>query len=344
MKSFKELNESMALPSKYAKNVESSKRAVNAPKGQIGFLHFDHGSDFEVFAPDSHDLAYFGKNVVRLKGRTTGKTQAAYIDWTKGTVSFSSGDHADDLKFDKPIKFKKASLYEEAEENVELYNQLAEDLEVSMPIDEVESKDLVKGKIYKSGSNDMLLKYTGRSKTIGTSYQPVFTVVDSKGVPRLVSGKKFTQHYGADVLKGLTLVEAEHKLDRTVVNTLKGIRDDLAKGKRTVKKIAAECSTFEQQIKDDYAKSIFARLADCKSRKDFESVLSTLPINESEENSEAPIDEAAKPIRDRVIAALVKKGSNEADATKIVDKNLNDALKVRPGATPAKLAEIVMIL
>ncbi|QDH49042.1 hypothetical protein PHYNN_253 [Pantoea phage Phynn] len=274
MKSFKEINESMALPSKYAKNVESSKRAVNAPKGQIGFLHFSHGADFDVFAPDSHDLAYFGKNVVRLKGRTTGKEQAAYVDWAKGTVSFSSGDHTDDLKFDKPVKFKKASLYEEAEENLHLYSQLAEDMEVSMPLEE--AVELVKGKIYKSSTNDMLLKYTGRSKAVGTSYQPVFTVVDSSGKPRLVSGKRFEQSYGDSVLKNLTLVEAQ-----------------------------------------------------------------TPSIEVPEETV---IDEAAKPIRDRVIAYLVKKGSNEADATKTVDKNLNDALKVRPGATPAKLAEIVMVL
>jgi len=209
MQSFKDLlNESMSLPSKYAKNVVTSDRAAHAAKGQIGSLHYAHGSDFDVYAPDSHDLAYFGKNVVRLKGKTTGKEQAAYVDWQKGTVSFYSGNHGDDKDFDKPVKFKTATLFKEAEENLDLYNQLAEDLEVSMPIEESE-QTLVKGKIYKAASNDMLLKYTGRSKAVGTSFQPVFTVVDSKGVPRLVKGKNFTQSYGSDVLKNLSLVEAE---------------------------------------------------------------------------------------------------------------------------------------
>lgn len=279
MQSFKDLlSESMSLPSKYAKNVVTSDRAAHAAKGQIGSLHYAHGSDFDVYAPDSHDLAYFGKNVVRLKGKTTGKEQAAYVDWQKGTVSFYSGNHGDDKDFDRPVKFKTATLFKEAEENLELYNQLAEDLEVSMPVDEAE-QTLVKDKIYKAASNDMLLKYTGRSKAVGTSFQPVFTVVDAKGVPRLVKGKKFTQSYGSDVLKNLTLVEAEHKLDRDVINTLKGIKDDLAHGKRTVKKIAEECKHFEKQIKDEYAQSVFARLADCKNRKEFETVLNSLHLD-----------------------------------------------------------------
>lgn len=340
MKSFKEmLSESMSLPSKYAKNVELSARAAHAAKGQIGTLHFAHGADFDVYAADSHDLAYFGKNVVRLKGRTTGKEQAAYVDWAKGTVSFSTGNHGDDKDFEKPAKFKHGNIFKESEENIDLYNQLAEDFEVAMPIDEVDREQLVKGKIYKASSNDMLLKYTGRSRTTGDSFQPIFTVVDDKGVPRLVQGKKFTQSYGDSVLKNLSLVEAQHKLGRDVLNTLKGIKNDLVSGKRTVKKIADECKHFEKQVTDEYAQSVFARLADCKNRKDFETVLNSLSLNESED-----LDEAVKSTRDKVIAVLVKQGSNEKDATKIVDKNLADAMKVRPGATPSKLAEVVMSL
>lgn len=41
---------------------------------------------------------------------------------------------------------------------------------------------------------------------------------------------------------------------------------------------------------------------------------------------------------------MVKRGFNEKDAEKMVDKNLKDAMKVRPGATPGKLAEIVSTL
>ena len=263
MKSFKELLSESVQNKKFAKTVELVDRNGVAPsKGQIGFLHFAHGADYDVYAPDSHDLAYFGKGVVRLKGKTTGKTQAAYVDWAKGTVSFYSGDPADDLKFDKPLKFKGASLYKEAEENLDLYNQLAEDFEIDLPLDEA----LVKGGVYKLPSNDMCLLYTGRTKTKETGEYAVFTVVDASGKPRLVSGKRFTQEYKGDVLSKLVLAESED------------------------------------------------------------------------------LNEAAKDIREKVIAVLVKRGFNEKDAEKMVDKNLKDAMKVRPGATPGKLAEIVSTL
>lgn len=204
MKSFKELLSESVQNKKFAKTVELVDRNGVAPsKGQIGFLHFAHGADYDVYAPDSHDLAYFGKGVVRLKGKTTGKTQAAYIDWAKGTVSFYSGDPTDDLKFDKPLKFKGASLYKEAEENLDLYNQLAEDFEIDLPLDEA----LVKGGVYKLPSNDMCLLYTGRTKTKETGEYAVFTVVDASGKPRLVSGKRFTQEYKGDMVAKLEKVK-----------------------------------------------------------------------------------------------------------------------------------------
>lgn len=259
LKKFKEfLTEGKTL----ARTVVRGQRAKTSDKHSIGFLHFKHGSDFEVLAPDSHDLAYFGKNIVRLKGMTTGKVQAAYVDWAKGTVSFYSGNPDDDLDFDKPEKFKAATLYEEAEENLDLYNQLAEDFEIEIPMDEA----LVKGKVYKLPSNDMRLLYTGRSKTKASGEYAVFTVVDASGKPRLVSGKKFTQEYKGDMVSKLVLAESED------------------------------------------------------------------------------LNEAAKGIREKVIAVMVKRGFNEKDAEKMVDKNLKDAMKVRPGATPGKLAEIVSTL
>lgn len=271
MKSFKELITESTQDKKFAKTVDLVDRG-NSAKSVIGFLHFAHGADYDVYAPDSHDLAYFGKNVVRLKGKTTGKSQAAYVDWNKGTVSFYSGDAHDDLKFDKPAKFKKASLFKESEELLDLYNQLAEDFEIDVPMDEA----LVKGSVYKLPSNDMRLMYTGRNKTKAGGEYAVFTVVDGSGKPRLVSGKRFTQEYGKDLTSKLVLAESEQKLDRVMVNTLNGIKEDLAKGKRSVKAIAQECATMEKQVKDDYSKSVLARLSDCKNRKEFETVLNSV--------------------------------------------------------------------
>ncbi|EEO3278660.1 hypothetical protein G6K69_003737 [Salmonella enterica subsp. enterica serovar Rubislaw] len=59
-------------------------------------------------------------------------------------------------------------------------------------------------------------------------------------------------------------------------NTIEGIKAELANGKRTVKAIAAECSIFENQEDNDEAKAVYARLADCKSRKEFAAVFATI--------------------------------------------------------------------
>lgn len=50
-------------------------------------------------------------------------------------------------------------------------------------------------------------------------------------------------------------------------NTLNSIKQDMMKGKRTIKAIAAECSIFEDQADNDEAKAAYARLSDCKTRK-----------------------------------------------------------------------------
>ncbi|QFR55785.1 hypothetical protein JC221_139 [Yersinia phage JC221] len=251
MKNFKEFLNEVESVNHLAKSVTRSVRPKTANAKQIGFLHFAHGVDYDVIQADSHDLAYFGKGVVRLKGRTTGRETAAYIDWKKGTVRFYSGNPNDDLDFEKPAKFKAASLYESLED-LELLENAALDL----------NEGLVKGRVYKLPSNDMRLMYTGRVKGEAN----VFTVVDASGKPRMVSGKPFYQEYKKDLVAKLVLAESED------------------------------------------------------------------------------LNEAAKGTREKVIAVLVKRGFNEKDAEKMTDKHLEDAMKIRPGATPGKLAEIVSTL
>ncbi|WP_426770747.1 hypothetical protein [Enterobacter cloacae complex sp. 363J6] len=51
-----------------------------------------------------------------------------------------------------------------------------------------------------------------------------------------------------------------------------------------------------------------------------------------------------KNLEAKVVKALVKNGFNENDAVVMVEKNLNDALKVRPEAKPAKLAEVIVCI
>lgn len=65
-------------------------------------------------------------------------------------------------------------------------------------------------------------------------------------------------------------------MEQVIINTLNGIKEELAKGKRTVKAIAAECRIMENQVSDDYSKAVFARLSDCTSRKEFAAVFATL--------------------------------------------------------------------
>ncbi|EOV0283798.1 hypothetical protein ACOIP5_002734 [Salmonella enterica] len=49
-------------------------------------------------------------------------------------------------------------------------------------------------------------------------------------------------------------------------------------------------------------------------------------------------------VAEKVAKILVKRGFNIDTATALVAKNLADALKVRPDATPGRLAEIVTCL
>ncbi|MFC4221872.1 hypothetical protein ECF2_0086 [Enterobacter phage EC-F2] len=51
-----------------------------------------------------------------------------------------------------------------------------------------------------------------------------------------------------------------------------------------------------------------------------------------------------KNLEAKVVKVLVKNGFNENDAVAMVEKNLNDALKVRPEAKPAKLAEVIVCI
>lgn len=124
MKNFKEYLNEVEKNNQLAKSVTREKRPSKVNTKQVGFLHFAHGVDYDVIQADAHDLAYFGKGVVRLKGRTTGKESVAYVDWKNGTIRFNSGS-ADDKEFDKAVKFKAASLYESLED-LELMEQLAE--------------------------------------------------------------------------------------------------------------------------------------------------------------------------------------------------------------------------
>lgn len=187
MKNFKEFLNEVEKDNQLAKSVKRDLRPKTTSSKQIGFIHFNHGVDYDVIQADSHDLAYFGKGVVRLKGRTTGKETVAYVDWKHGTIRFNSGTD-NDKEFDKPAKFKAAGLYESLE-----------DLEL---------------------------------------------------------------------------------LENAAMNLI-------------------ECDDLTESVKD---------------------------------------------IREKVIAVLVKRGFNEKDAEKMVDKNLKDAMKIRPSATPGKLAEIVSTL
>lgn len=65
-------------------------------------------------------------------------------------------------------------------------------------------------------------------------------------------------------------------MERVYINTIESIKADLAAGKRTIKKIAAECRVYEEQATCDEAKAAFARLSDCATRKEFAAVFATI--------------------------------------------------------------------
>ena len=58
-----------------------------------------------------------------------------------------------------------------------------------------------------------------------------------------------------------------------VINTVKGIKADLEKGKRTIKKIAAECAVFADQVGPEY-REYFQSMSQCKTRREFDSFIS----------------------------------------------------------------------
>lgn len=65
-------------------------------------------------------------------------------------------------------------------------------------------------------------------------------------------------------------------MKREYVNTIKGIEADLAKGKRKVKDIAAECAIFADQADEVYPAVVFAFMAKCKTRKEFKEVIEAI--------------------------------------------------------------------
>lgn len=49
-------------------------------------------------------------------------------------------------------------------------------------------------------------------------------------------------------------------------------------------------------------------------------------------------------LKAKVVKILVKRGANETEAIKLVNENIDDAMRVRKNATPAKLAEIIVCI
>lgn len=66
------------------------------------------------------------------------------------------------------------------------------------------------------------------------------------------------------------------KLQTVDMNTLKGIRRDVANSNKLVYLIAWDCSMYEKQSTCEYAQSIYARLADCINRKQMNAVLDSV--------------------------------------------------------------------
>lgn len=49
-------------------------------------------------------------------------------------------------------------------------------------------------------------------------------------------------------------------------------------------------------------------------------------------------------LKAKVVKILVNKGHNEQEAVKLVNENIDDAMRVRSNPTPAKLAEIIICI
>lgn len=130
MKQFKQFLSEVEKDNQLAKSVIRTGKDSHTKNKQIASLHYKHGVDYDVFQADSHDLAYFGKGVVRLVGKTTGAESVAYVDWKAGTVRFNSHDAQDDKKFDHAVKFKTASLYESLD-SIEEMDNLAEQFQLN---------------------------------------------------------------------------------------------------------------------------------------------------------------------------------------------------------------------
>lgn len=62
-------------------------------------------------------------------------------------------------------------------------------------------------------------------------------------------------------------------MENEIINTVNGIKADLVNGKRTLKKIAAECLVFASQVDEEY-RDYFRAMSECKTRREFDSFIS----------------------------------------------------------------------
>lgn len=67
-----------------------------------------------------------------------------------------------------------------------------------------------------------------------------------------------------------------YTLTKVDVLTIQGIMDEVNAGKRKLKDIAHDCRYYFHQTNSDYASAIFARLGDCKTRKQFNEVFDSI--------------------------------------------------------------------
>lgn len=59
-------------------------------------------------------------------------------------------------------------------------------------------------------------------------------------------------------------------------NTINAVKAQVAAGKKSLKAIAKECGFYERQADNDAAQAIYARLADCKTRAQFNAVFASI--------------------------------------------------------------------
>lgn len=60
------------------------------------------------------------------------------------------------------------------------------------------------------------------------------------------------------------------------INTINDVKKQVEAGKKSIKAIAEECRIYEHQADCEKAQAIYARLSDCKNRKEFAAVFATI--------------------------------------------------------------------